>query len=117
MATETERATAAPGVAPARLTAREIDRDEMALTFGHDEELRQTGRVHDGAGRWAAQPGADPRAERDFACPEVVHLEVPVGQKSRDAARRDDRCSAHRRHAPNHLARSAVEAERFEQRT
>src|SRR5262249_36263349 len=52
--TKPQRSARAPTETPARLAAREIDRDEVPFAFRDDEQSRQRGRVHDEPGRRSA---------------------------------------------------------------
>ena len=83
-ALQAERAAPAPREAPARLAAREVDGDEVALALGQDEEAREAGHVDDGARRRAARARREPGAEGDLAGAEVVDARA---RRPREGAR------------------------------
>lgn len=108
-----QRAAASPRVTPSKLSARQIDRDEMALAFGDDEKARQARNVHDRAGRWRRETRRDARPHRNLAVAEVVQTNLAVRKNASDAARRDDARGACRRRPPHHFAGRSIETEHF----
>ena len=112
-ALEPDGAATAPREPPPRLTARQVDGDEVALPFGENQETREAREVDDGACGRATDAWGEPGSERDLAGAEDVDGELTVRVETRDAAGGDDAGRLLGGDAPEDLATRTVERERL----